>query len=197
MAKKIEITEWLQTGRYIVDDKTGCWVWNRTISPNGYATVNIGAASKPYAHRILYEHYNGPIPVGHILLRSCAEPKCVNPAHYWVESYNSNYGDPCDELPKDHAKYTGPRYIVDDNGCWLWQHYHNNLGYPVGPRKFYHQDGSTYRKNMLQRRAIYFDHNGPIPAGGSLHSTCNMKSCVNPNHMVVRFSHSKKKIGKR
>lgn len=68
---------------YIVDSETGCWIWQRAISPNpsfpyGRAAIN---QRKVHAHRMMYERIIGPIPEGMFLDHLCRNPSCVNPAH--------------------------------------------------------------------------------------------------------------------
>lgn len=71
------------------------------------------------------------------------------------------------------AKYVMP---VPWTGCWLW------LG------GLMHEYGSV-RKTALSSRMIpahryFYEHyKGPIPKGLEPDHLCNVKSCVNPNHL--------------
>jgi len=62
-----------------VDMVTGCWNWTKTKS-NGYGQMYAGGRLQP-AHRVLYEHYRGPIPDGLHLDHTCRNRSCVNPWH--------------------------------------------------------------------------------------------------------------------
>ncbi len=59
-----------------VDPITGCWLWNHSLFRNGYARLG-----KHIAHRVVYEHYKGPIPEGMDLDHLCRVKRCVNPDH--------------------------------------------------------------------------------------------------------------------
>lgn len=65
---------------YIVDEQTGCWVWQRAERGSGYgAKWHNGACG--YAHRFFYERYVGPIPEGLHIDHLCRNRRCVNPDH--------------------------------------------------------------------------------------------------------------------
>lgn len=68
------------------------------------------------------------------------------------------------------------RYIVDDNGCWIFQGYINPTGY-----------GSIgyYGKTTLAHRASYDFHNGEIPDGLYVRHTCDVRVCINPDHLIL------------
>ena len=65
---------------YIVDDMTGCWVWQRGKTHGGYGEMRDGGRMRR-AHRVYYERYRGPIPDGLHLDHLCRNPACVNPEH--------------------------------------------------------------------------------------------------------------------
>jgi hypothetical protein len=53
---------------YIVDDVTGCWVWQRGLTWGGYGEMRDGKQM-------------GPIPKGLLLDHLCRNRACVNPDH--------------------------------------------------------------------------------------------------------------------
>lgn len=65
---------------YVIDQATGCWVWQKTIDKRGYGHVSLNRVSRP-AHRAYYEAANGPVPAGHHVHHKCKNPVCVNPEH--------------------------------------------------------------------------------------------------------------------
>jgi hypothetical protein len=77
---------------YVVDETTGCWVWQRSRRETGYGKVTVGGRSRR-AHRVYYERYVGPIPDGMDLDHTChngtdcagghqcLHRRCVNPDH--------------------------------------------------------------------------------------------------------------------
>lgn len=58
----------------------GCWVWNGTKTHDGYGVTRVTKGSRR-VHRLMWERYNGPIPVGLELDHTCENPPCLNPAH--------------------------------------------------------------------------------------------------------------------
>jgi HNH endonuclease len=73
--------------------------------------------------------------------------------------------------------------------CWLWNGYHNEHGY--GQFRF-------GRHGKLTRVHIYMyeKYVGPIPLGYELHHKCEVKGCVNYNHLelLTKAEHLKKRI---
>lgn len=63
--------------QFTVDDSCGCWVWTGHISSNGYGKAMGGK----YAHRLIFEALNSPIPAGLDLDHLCRNRSCVNPSH--------------------------------------------------------------------------------------------------------------------
>jgi hypothetical protein len=74
--------------------ETPCLIWQRSISPNGYARLR--AKGTPfYVHRLLYELEVGPLPSGdewwHVHLdHLCRQRACINPSHMEVVTHAEN-----------------------------------------------------------------------------------------------------------
>lgn len=64
---------------YLVDDISGCWVWQRSVH-KGRPQLSAGGSGK-VAARVYYEHKFGDIPAGHEIHHKCWNPLCVNPDH--------------------------------------------------------------------------------------------------------------------
>ena len=65
---------------YVIDEASGCWVWQRSATPGGYGRMRQGGRMQ-YAHRAYYERLHGVIPAGLQLDHLCRNPRCVNPQH--------------------------------------------------------------------------------------------------------------------
>lgn len=63
-------------------------------------------------------------------------------------------------------------YVVDENGCWLWQGCLNVRGY-----------GQLGKGSRAAHRVFYERHVGPIPEGLTIDHLCRVRHCVNPAHM--------------
>lgn len=72
--------------------ESGCWIYQGCRDKWGYAHVGINGKRRQ-AHRYSYELANGPIPVGKILMHSCDNPPCVNPAHLSIGTDADNHAD--------------------------------------------------------------------------------------------------------
>lgn len=68
--------------RSVVVDERGCWIWKLRIQHhrNGYGVMQVNGR-RMQAHRVSYEVFVGPIPVGLQLDHLCRVRACVNPEH--------------------------------------------------------------------------------------------------------------------
>ena len=77
---------WRNTEKKGPDD---CWPWHGTRDRYGYGRI-VCLNSIQKAHRVSYEMANGPIQDGLLVMHSCDNPNCVNPAHLSVGTQKQN-----------------------------------------------------------------------------------------------------------
>lgn len=66
-----------------------CLVWVGSRDRGGYGFTSDGTKTIK-AHRLSYQIHKGPIPEGLLVMHSCDNPPCVNPAHLSVGTARDN-----------------------------------------------------------------------------------------------------------
>jgi hypothetical protein len=71
----------------------GCWEWTGALS-RGYGQFAVGGSKRVLgAHRVSWEHVNGPVPPGLFVLHRCDNPRCVRPDHLFIGTIKDNTAD--------------------------------------------------------------------------------------------------------
>jgi hypothetical protein len=94
--------------KIIIDTTTNCWEYQGGKNNLGYGLMRDGKKMRT-AHRVSYEeHSQTKIPSHLIVMHSCDNPCCVNPAHLSLGTRQDNMQD---MVNKGRAKpYGGPGY---------------------------------------------------------------------------------------
>lgn len=78
-------------------DPEACWEWTAGTDRDGYGKFAIGLGGHEQihtrAHRFAYESFVGPIPDGYVVMHTCDNPPCVNPAHLRIGTPLDNNDD--------------------------------------------------------------------------------------------------------
>ena len=88
-----------------------CWLWLGTKERHGYGQAYCGTRpdgfkDRIYAHRIAYVLASGNIPAGMVVMHTCDNPPCVNPAHLRLATQAENIAD---RDAKGRTRKTSPR----------------------------------------------------------------------------------------
>lgn len=69
--------------------ENGCLIYNGCKTHHGYGHVKDDGKMR-MAHRVVYEHHNGPVPEGLELDHLCRNRACVNHEHLEVVTHKEN-----------------------------------------------------------------------------------------------------------
>src|SRR5271157_775349 len=170
--------------RSVPEPNSGCWLWTGTIVPLGYGEMSVGGR-RTLAHRASYEAHFGAIPDGALVLHKCSMRCCVNPQHLELGDHvlkmrertsrptKSRRPDPID-LKGRLERLSVPE---PNTGCHLW------CG-TVTKSTGYGEVKVNGRKTTAHR-ASWLAHRGEVPAGLVIMHACDVRLCINPDHLSV------------
>lgn len=79
----------IRDGDYLLDEETGCWIWQRSVGHDGYGRC--ARRGRWYlAHRLFWQELRGPIPDGMVMDHLCGVRSCVNPDHLDIVTRTEN-----------------------------------------------------------------------------------------------------------
>jgi hypothetical protein len=74
-----------------------------------------------------------------------------------------------------HARFRR-KHRIDANGCWIWTATCDRCGYGA-----FSHNGVAAKAHRVSWRI----HNGDIPSGMCVLHTCDVRNCVNPDHLFL------------
>jgi hypothetical protein len=100
------------TSRVDFNGPDECWEFLGSLNPQGYGKFTIGKKDVR-AHRYAYELTFGDIPDGMVLLHSCDNPPCCNPAHLSPGTVADNAADMCSKGRKPLGSISGTSKLTE------------------------------------------------------------------------------------
>ncbi len=89
-----------------VDEASGCWLWQRGLTWNGYPQFALGQRNVR-GHRWAYERFMGPILAGLVVDHTCRVRHCVNPEHLrLVTAAQNNFAPGSRSLTAENVRKT-------------------------------------------------------------------------------------------
>ena len=97
------------------EPNSGCWLWTATVDGCGYGLFGVGGSGNSRrAHRVAYELFKGPIPVGFRVCHKCDVPSCVNPDHLFCGTDADNISDRDNKNRTARGKLNGKSKLNED-----------------------------------------------------------------------------------
>lgn len=78
-----------------VERGDGCWLWTAALNRTGYGVFSLLSShgGTHAAHRVAYAIANGSVPHGRVVMHTCDNRRCVNPAHLRLGAQVDNVRD--------------------------------------------------------------------------------------------------------
>jgi len=90
----------------------GCWEWQACVTRVGYGQLKF-KERQVGVHRLSYEHFNGSIPEGTLVLHKCDIRNCVNPSHLFLGTNQDNMNDKINKGRHAYGETSGQSKLTE------------------------------------------------------------------------------------
>lgn len=163
---------------FYIDIVSGCHLWTGAVFSKGNARFWIGNRRAGtfrdlIAYRYIWELEHGDIPDNMCILHKCKNNLlCVNINHLYVS-------DRCGWRGTIEQRFNSFVYIESTTGCHLWSGCCDSSGYgnfSLGQRKSGEIGAHIFAWRMTH---------GPVPDNSFVLHKCDVRNCVNPDHLYL------------
>lgn len=180
---KIDLKTRIENGS-VPEPNSGCWLWVGAYTQFGYGELIVDGG-KTLAHRAAYSAFIGDLPKGALVLHKCSTRLCVNPEHLELGTHRDKmrartgcsvpkFGKPTATLKERIEKLSIPE---PNTGCHLW------IGTVVKSTGY--GEIKVGGKKMSAHCASWVSQRGAIPTGLVIMHKCDVRTCVNIDHLSV------------
>lgn len=152
---------------------SSCWPWRGSVSTGIPCRVSV-AGMDMRGRRMAWTLTKGAIPLGQIVLVTCLNKLCCNPAHLRLGTYL----DERQSRPSYQNRIARfwDRIERPAGGCWEWKGLLTKSGY--GNLRW---DG----RGWLAHRLAWTLARGPVPSHLFVCHHCDNPKCCNPEHLFI------------
>lgn len=93
--------------------ESGCWIWMRSLDCDGYGRLSYDN-KQIKAHRLAHILFKGAVANEELVCHTCDVPSCVNPAHLFIGTHQTNQADKIKKSRQAKGSKSGNSILNED-----------------------------------------------------------------------------------